>query len=131
VLLGGWYTGQWIYTPVGPGTFHPGYILPTVAGDLVASAAARIGQPDLAYMLLGLGSICWLVLGSIILGRPFSVPHCPRRCCPRWPSRWRRAAVASLAWFALNGGQLDGSRGGSEASGCSWSSRKCGCSRSS
>jgi tellurite resistance protein len=109
VLLGGWYTGQWIYTPVGVGTFHPGYFLPTVAGGLVASAAAaRIGQPGLAYMLLGLGSICWLVLGSIILGRLILGPALPAPLLPTLAIEVAPAAVASLAWFALNGGQVDG-----------------------
>jgi tellurite resistance protein len=40
VLLGGWFTGQWIYRPVSLDTCHPGYFLPTVAGGLIASAGA-------------------------------------------------------------------------------------------
>ncbi len=33
VLLGGWFTGQWIYRPVALDTFHPGYFLrPSPAG---------------------------------------------------------------------------------------------------
>lgn len=109
VLLGGWYTGQWIYSPVGVGTLHPGYFLPTVAGGLVASAAAaRIGQPGLASVLLGLGSICWVVLGSIILGRLILGPALPSPLLPTLAIEVAPAAVASLAWFALNGGQVDG-----------------------
>ena len=45
VLLGAWFTGQWIYGPVELDKFHPGYFLPTVAGGLLASAtAAEVGQ---------------------------------------------------------------------------------------
>lgn len=109
VLLGGWYTGQWIYCPIDLATFHPGYFLPTVAGGLVASgAAARVGQPGLAYVLLGLGSICWVVLGSIILGRLVLGPALPAPLLPTLAIEVAPAAVASLAWFALNGGQVDG-----------------------
>jgi hypothetical protein len=45
VLLGGWFTGQWIYGSVALDRFHPGYFLPTVAGGLIASyGAAVVGQ---------------------------------------------------------------------------------------
>ncbi|WP_237539893.1 MULTISPECIES: hypothetical protein [unclassified Streptomyces] len=36
VLLGGWFTGQWIYGPLELDRLHPGYFLQTVAGGLVA-----------------------------------------------------------------------------------------------
>lgn len=40
VLLGAWFTGQWIYGRVDIDRFHPGYFLPTVAGD-----CSRRGRP--------------------------------------------------------------------------------------
>ncbi|MFD0690915.1 hypothetical protein [Actinomadura fibrosa] len=45
VLLGGWFTGQWIYGPLAFERLHPGYFLPTVAGCLVAAAASSV-RPD-------------------------------------------------------------------------------------
>jgi tellurite resistance protein len=96
VLLGGWFTGQWIYRPVELDRFHPGYFLPTVAGGLIASGgAALIGQLRLAEVLLGLGAVSWLVVGSLILGRLFFRPM----LAP--------AAVTSLAWFAIHGDHID------------------------
>ncbi|MFD0327256.1 hypothetical protein ACFQZC_01190 [Streptacidiphilus monticola] len=64
VLLGGWFTGQWIYAPLDLDKLHPGYFLPTVAGGLVASAAAsEVGQRRVGEIMLGLGLICWLIMG--------------------------------------------------------------------
>lgn len=70
VVLAGWFTGQWVYRPLDLAKVHPGYFLPSVAGGFVASAsAALVSQRGLAEMLFGLGLVCWIVLGSIILGR--------------------------------------------------------------
>ncbi|WP_433781566.1 hypothetical protein ACQPX6_17480 [Actinomycetospora sp. CA-101289] len=109
VLLGGWFTGQWIYGSVDLDRFHPGYFLPTVAGGLIGSgAAATVGQQRLAGVLFGLGVVCWLVLGSVILGRLFFRPMLPPPLQPTLAIEVAPAAVASLAWFALQGPRLDG-----------------------
>jgi tellurite resistance protein len=108
VLLGGWFTGQWIYGPVQLDTFHPGYFLPTVAGGLIASAgAADVGQRRLAEVMLGLGVICWILLGSIILARLLFRPLPPDPLLPTLAIEVAPAAVASLAYFALDGGRVD------------------------
>jgi tellurite resistance protein len=108
VLLGAWFTGQWIYGPLEVDRFHPGYFLPTVAGGLIASAgAAEVGQQRLAEVMLGLGAVCWMVLGSIILGRMLFRPLPPGPVLPTVAIEVAPAAVASLAWFALNGGRID------------------------
>ncbi len=108
VLLGAWFTGQWIYGPMDLDKFHPGYFLPTVAGGLIASAgAAEVGQLRLAEVMLGLGVVCWMVLGSIILGRMLFRPLPPGPVLPTVAIEVAPAAVASLAWFALYGGRVD------------------------
>jgi tellurite resistance protein len=108
VLLGGWFTGQWIYAPVDLDRFHPGYFLPTVAGGLIASASAgTVGQHRLAEVMLGLGMVCWLVLGSIILSRLLFRPMLPPPLQPTLAIEVAPAAVASLAWFAIHGTQID------------------------
>ena len=108
VLLGGWFTGQWIYTPMDLDRFHPGYFLPTVAGGLVASVgAAQVGQHLLGETMLGLGIVCWLVLGSVVMGRLLFRPTVPPALLPTYAIEVAPAAVASLAWFGLDGGQVD------------------------
>jgi tellurite resistance protein len=108
VILGAWFTGQWIYGSLDLDKFHPGYFLPTVAGGLIASAAAaEVGQQRLAGVLFGLGVICWLVLGSIILGRLLFRPLLPTPLLPTLAIEVAPAAVASLAYFAQHGDQID------------------------
>lgn len=108
VLYGGWITGQWIYGPVDAPKIHPGYFLPTVAGGLLASAAAtNVGQRRLGEFMFGLGLICWLVLGSIIMNRLFVSPLLPPPLIPTLAIEAAPAPVASLAYFALNGGRID------------------------
>jgi tellurite resistance protein len=108
VLLGGWLTGQWIYGSVDLDSFHPGYFLPTVAGGLIGSAAAaQVGQRLLSEVMFGLGLLCWIMLGSVILGRLLLRPMLPQPLQPTLAIEVAPAAVASLAWFALNGARID------------------------
>ncbi len=108
VLLGGWFTGQWIYGSLDLDRFHPGYFLPTVAGGLIASASsAVVGQRRLAEVMFGFGVISWIVLGSIILGRLLFRPMLPPPLQPTLAIEVAPAAVASLAWFEIHGDRLD------------------------
>lgn len=108
VLAGAWFTGQWIYGPLELDRFHPGYYLPTVAGGLIASdAAAAVGQPRLAEVMLGYGTICWLILGSLILGRLFFRPFLPTPLVPTLAIEVAPAAVASSAYLAITGRRVD------------------------
>ncbi len=108
VVLGGWFTGQWIYGGLDLDRFHPGYFLPTVAGGLVGSAsAAAVGQQRLAEFMFGLGLICWIVLGSIILGRLLFRPMLPPALQPTLAIEVAPAAVASAAWFGIHGARVD------------------------
>lgn len=108
VIYGGWITGQWIYGRIDIDQIHPGYFLPTVAGGFIASAAAHlVGQHTLADVMFGLGLICWIVLGSIILNRLFTRPRLPAPLIPTLAIEVAPSAVAVLALFARNGGQID------------------------
>jgi tellurite resistance protein len=108
VIVGGWFTGQWIYGRLELDQLHPGYFLPTVAGGMIASfSAAHVGQHRLGEAMFGLGLICWLVLGSIILGRLLIRPSLPEALTPTLAIEVAPAAVASLAYFALNGDRID------------------------
>jgi tellurite resistance protein len=108
VLLGGWFTGQWIYGPLALDRLHPGYFLPTVAGGGVAAAgAAQVGQHRLAEMMLGLALICWLILGSMIMARLFFGPRLPTPLIPTLAIEVAPAAVASLAYLTIDGDRID------------------------
>ncbi|MGY5036202.1 SLAC1 family transporter [Streptomyces sp. 900116325] len=108
VLMGGWYTGQWIYGPMKLEQMHPGYFLPTVGGGLVAAfASAQVGQARLAEIMFGFGIISWLVMGSMILARLFFLPPLPAPLLPTLAIEVVPASMASVACFALNGGRND------------------------
>lgn len=44
VLLGSWLTSQWMYGPLDLDRFHPGYLLPTVAGGMGCVSSRRRGR---------------------------------------------------------------------------------------
>jgi tellurite resistance protein len=108
LLLGGWFTGFWMRGGVELDRLHPGYFLPTVAGGLVASAgAAEVGQLQLAQLMLGLGLICWVIVGSMILGRLIFRPPLPDALAPTMAIEVAPAAVASVAYLFSTGGRVD------------------------
>jgi tellurite resistance protein len=108
LLLGAWITGDWIVGPVERDRIHPGWFLPTVAGGFVAAAAAAtVGQPGVAMGLFGLGLLCWAMLGPVVLARLIVGPMLPVPLRPTLAIEVAPAAVASLAWFAMNGDRVD------------------------
>ncbi len=108
VALGGWLTGQWIAGDLDPGSAHPGYFLPTVAGGLVgASAAAQVHLHALAEASFGIGIVCWLLLGSLILNRLFFSRPLPPALVPTLAIELAPPVVAGVAYFALTGGTVN------------------------
>lgn len=107
VALGGWFTGFWMRGGTELDRLHPGYFLPTVAGGLVASAAAaEVGQLRLSEVMFGLGLICWAIVGSTILGRLIFRPPLPDGLAPTMAIEVAPAAVASLALFFASDGRV-------------------------
>ncbi|MBV8997608.1 MAG: hypothetical protein JO304_01015, partial [Solirubrobacterales bacterium] len=108
VALGGWYTGQWIYRPVAIDKLHPGYLLPTVAGGLLAAAAAgACGDIGLGQTLFGLGMICWLIIGSMVLVRLLFWPPLPAPLTPTIAIEIAPAAAATLAYLSIHGDHIN------------------------
>jgi tellurite resistance protein len=107
LVVGGWFTGFWMRGGTEIDRLHPGYFLPTVAGGFIASAAAaEVGQVRLSQIMFGLGLVCWMVVGSIILGRLVFRPGLPDALVPTMAIEVAPAAVASLALFFATGGQV-------------------------
>ena len=108
VVVGGWLSGQWILSDTSLRQWHPGYLLPTVAGGLIAAAiAARFGHHSLAIALFGYGVISWLVLGAIIFARLFTQPALAVPLLSTPAILLAPPVVAGLAWFQINGGRAD------------------------
>jgi tellurite resistance protein len=104
IALGGWLTGQWITGDLDQDKTHPGYLVPTVAGGLVgAYAAAEVGLHRLAEASFGIGVVCWLLLGSIVLNRLLFRRWLPDPLVPTLAIEVAPPALAGLAYFALDG----------------------------
>jgi len=108
LLLGAWLTGQWMTRNLTLEKFHPGYFFPTVAGNLIgADGAARFGFEGLGWMSFGIGLVCWVALGSIILNRLFFYPALPAALIPTLAVEVAPPVVGGNAYFSLNGGKAD------------------------
>ncbi|WP_411093412.1 TDT family transporter [Streptomyces sp. 049-1] len=108
VLFGGWLTGQWILQGLDISQLHPGYFLPTVAGGFLSSAtAAQVGWHTAAEALFGIGTVCWLLVGSVLLNRLFFLPMLPPPLIPSLALESAPPAVAGYAYFAITDGKTD------------------------
>jgi tellurite resistance protein len=104
ILIGGWLTGQWIVGDLDQGKLHPGYFLPTVAGGLVgAFCAAQVHLHAVGEASFGIGVLCWVLLGSVVLNRLFFRPVLPDALVPTLAIELAPPAVAGVAYFALGG----------------------------
>jgi tellurite resistance protein len=108
VLHGGWFTSRLVRGELRLEQIHPGYFLPTTAGGLVASiAAGSSGQHQLAEAMFGYGILSWIFMGVIIFARLVLRPGLPAPLLPTFTILVAPPAVASLAYFGINGGRLD------------------------
>jgi tellurite resistance protein len=107
VIFGGWLTGQWIVVPLDQTKLHVGYLLPTVAGGLVgAQCAASFGLRGIGWLSFGIGIVCWLMLGSLILNRLFFIATLPGALVPTLAIELAPPAIAGSAYFELHGPAL-------------------------
>ncbi|GAA1552612.1 hypothetical protein GCM10009827_086660 [Dactylosporangium maewongense] len=108
VVLAGWMTGQWIAGGLDMDKLHPGYVLPTVAGGLIATiGAALAGWPGLARVFFGLGLVSWLVIESMILARLYFRGPLPPQLQPTLAILAAPPALAGLAYLAITHGKVD------------------------
>ncbi|GAA2325788.1 hypothetical protein [Dactylosporangium salmoneum] len=108
IALAGWMTGQWIIEGIQPEHLHPGYVLPAVAGGLIAAiGAALAGWSGLAQTFFGLGLVSWLVLEAIIVSRLYLRGLLPAPMRPTLAIEVAPPALAGLAYLAVTHGTVD------------------------
>jgi tellurite resistance protein len=106
--LAGWMTGQWIVEDLDLDKLHSGYVLPAVAGGLIASiGAALAGWTGIAHAFMGLGVLSWLLIGSLIMARLLFRPPLPRPLTPTLAIEVAPPALAGLAYLAITHGKVD------------------------
>ncbi|MFI7067577.1 hypothetical protein ACIBL3_41735 [Kribbella sp. NPDC050124] len=99
---------HWLSAPLDQDALHPGYFLPVVAGPFIASIGlASVGDRSPAIAVFGVGIYFWLLLGAVITGRLFFGSPLPQPFRPVLSILLSPPGTASLAWFAITGGQID------------------------
>jgi tellurite resistance protein len=107
-ILAGWITGHWIIEDLDLDRPHSGYVLPAVAGGLVASiGAALAGWTALAHAFMGLGLVSWLLIGSVIMARLLFRPRLPAPLTPTLAIEVAPPALAGLAYLAITNERVD------------------------
>jgi tellurite resistance protein len=108
IVFGGWVTGQWFVGELDPVRFHPGYLLPTVAGGFVgAEGCAIFGLTGLGWLSFGIGVVCWLMLGAIVVNRLLMVRMLPVPLIPTMAIELAPPAVGGVAYLQLHGAVAD------------------------
>ncbi|MEW1843229.1 hypothetical protein AB0392_35260 [Nonomuraea angiospora] len=107
-ILAGWITGQWIVEELDLDRLHSGYVLPAVAGGLIASiGAARAGWTALAHAFMGVGVVSWLLVGSVIMARLMFRPRLPAPLLPTLAIEIAPPALAGLAYLVITHDRFD------------------------
>ncbi|MGO4592804.1 transporter [Leifsonia sp. 2TAF2] len=107
-LFAGWILAFWHAGSLTPEAFHGGYLLPTVAGGLIAATtASRIGLPGVAMGAFAVGIFFWIVISSVLLARLAFFPPLPAALTPTCAILLAPPAVAGTAWFTMNGERAD------------------------
>lgn len=108
VLLGGWLTGEWIYSGVPRDHVHPGYYLPTVAGGFVgAYCAAAVHLHAIAEAAFGIGIFCWILVAALVLNRLIIRPALPPPLVPTLSIQLAPPVVAGVAYFGISGSKIN------------------------
>ncbi|MEU6717920.1 hypothetical protein ABZ897_41180 [Nonomuraea sp. NPDC046802] len=107
-IVAGWITGQWIVEEVDLDRLHSGYVLPAVAGGLIASiGAARAGWTAIAHAFMGVGVISWLLIGSVIMARLMFGSRLPAPLMPTLAIEIAPPALAGLAYLVIMHDRVD------------------------
>jgi tellurite resistance protein len=107
-VMAGWMIGQWIVEDLDLEKLHSGYVLPSVAGGLIAAiGAALAGWSGLAHAFFGLGVVSWLLIGSVTMARLLFRPPLPQPLTPTIAIEVAPPALAGLAYLAITRGQVD------------------------
>jgi tellurite resistance protein len=87
---------------------HPGYFLPTAAGGFVCSIGLSLsGWHEAAESAFGVGLFFWLIIGTLIFSRLFTVEPLPDAVKPSLAVLLSPPATAGLAWFFISAATMN------------------------
>jgi tellurite resistance protein len=103
--FGAWFLASLLTVPRDVGTLHGGYLLPTVAGTLLAAQAlATIGATTLAIGYFAAGILFWVLVGALLIARLATGPAIPATLLPTLAILSAPPAVAGNAWWTITDG---------------------------
>lgn len=103
-----WILAFWHAGNLTPEAFHGGYLLPTVAGGLIAATTSyTVGMPGVAVGAFAVGIFFWIVISTVLLARLAFFPPLPAALTPTCAILLAPPAVAGTAWFTINGEHAD------------------------
>jgi tellurite resistance protein len=108
VVVAAQLLAHWLLGNLPMATFHPGYLLPTVAGAFIASIGlSACGWHRAAVGAFGVGVFFWLTIGTLIFNRLFTGDPLPDAIKPSLSVLVSPPATAGLAWLTINGNRID------------------------
>jgi tellurite resistance protein len=108
LLFAGWIGGEWIVGELDFVHFHPGFVLPAVAGGFIGAEGAGVfGLEGLGWLSFGIGLFSWVVLSSLTFNRLYVGPRLPAALVPTLVITIAPSAVGGVAYFQLDGLAVD------------------------
>jgi tellurite resistance protein len=108
VVVAAQLLAHWLLGNLPVATFHPGYLLPTVAGAFIASIGlSSCGWHRAAVGAFGVGMFFWLSIGTLIFNRLFTGDPLPDAIKPSLSVLVSPPATGGLAWLTINGDRID------------------------
>jgi tellurite resistance protein len=108
VVVAAQLLAHWLLGNLPVATFHPGYLLPTVAGAFIASIGFSVcGWHRAAMGAFGVGVFFWLTIGTLIFNRLFTGDPLPDETKPSLSVLVSPPATAGLAWLIIKDDQID------------------------
>jgi tellurite resistance protein len=100
---------HWLKAPLDQDAVHPGYFLPVTAGPFIASIGLMSVHDSMAAVaMFGVGVYFWMLFGAVISARLFYGAPLPEQFRPVLSILLSPPGTASLAWFAITNGHIDG-----------------------
>ena len=103
VLLGAALLARWLRGEADPAMMAPPLIIPFVAAILAAVFGPPLGHRDIAWAMLGLGIVFWMVLQTLLLHRLLAGPPLPPALRPSITILLAPPSVAAVALLLLEG----------------------------
>ena len=103
LILGAVLLARWLRGAADPAMMAPPLIIPFVAAILAAVFGPPLGHPEVAWAMLGLGLIFWIVLQALLLHRLLAGPRLPPALRPSIVIFLAPPSVGAVALMLLEG----------------------------